>query len=77
MTRISTRLILSIKKCLDKFTCDKRPQIIKALTHDVFDWEGEFFKIPRMSIRPRPVSHPERRFYASSVSPDGTSCRAS
>ena len=26
---------------------------------------GEFFKIPRTSIRPRPISHPERRFYAS------------
>src|SRR5262249_57961607 len=26
--------------------------VIKALTHEVFDWEGEFFKIPTMSIRP-------------------------
>src|SRR5262249_60182418 len=43
--------------------------VIKALTNDVFDWEGEFFKIPAMSIRPRPVSHPERRFYPSSVRP--------
>jgi alkanesulfonate monooxygenase SsuD/methylene tetrahydromethanopterin reductase-like flavin-dependent oxidoreductase (luciferase family) len=50
--------------------------VIKALTHDVFDWEGEFFKIPRMSIRPRPVSHPERRFYASSVSPESAEIMA-
>ncbi|HEY8290425.1 MAG TPA: LLM class flavin-dependent oxidoreductase [Acetobacteraceae bacterium] len=50
--------------------------IIKALTHDVFDWQGEFFNIPPMSIRPRPVSHPERRFYASSVSPESAEIMA-
>ena len=50
--------------------------VIKALTHDVFDWEGEFFKIPTMSIRPRPISHPERRFYASSVSPESAEIMA-
>ncbi len=44
--------------------------IVKALTHEVFDWDGEFFRIPPTSIRPRPISHPERRFYASSVSPE-------
>src|SRR5712672_3399083 len=44
--------------------------IIKALSNDSFEWEGEFYKIPRVSIRPRPISHPERRFYASSVSPE-------
>src|ERR671923_1470855 len=26
--------------------------VVKALTHDVFDWDGEFFKIPRTSVRP-------------------------
>jgi alkanesulfonate monooxygenase SsuD/methylene tetrahydromethanopterin reductase-like flavin-dependent oxidoreductase (luciferase family) len=50
--------------------------VVKALTHDVFDWEGEFFKIPPTSIRPRPVSHPERRFYASSVSPESAEIMA-
>ena len=44
--------------------------IIKALANEVFDWDGEFYKIPRMSIRPRPISSPERRFCASSVSPE-------
>ena len=44
--------------------------IVKALRDEVFEHQGEFFKIPRMSIRPRPISHPERRFYASSVSPE-------
>jgi len=50
--------------------------VIKALTHDVFEWDGEFYKIPPMSIRPRPISHPERRFYASSVSPESAEIMA-
>jgi alkanesulfonate monooxygenase SsuD/methylene tetrahydromethanopterin reductase-like flavin-dependent oxidoreductase (luciferase family) len=50
--------------------------VVKALTEESFDWDGEFFKIPRMSIRPRPISHPERRFYASSVSPESAEIMA-
>jgi len=44
--------------------------VMKALKHEVFEHDGEFFKIPKMSIRPRPISSPETRFYASSVSPE-------
>ncbi|HEV2189090.1 MAG TPA: LLM class flavin-dependent oxidoreductase [Stellaceae bacterium] len=44
--------------------------IVKALTNDSFEHHGEFFQIPRTAIRPRPISHPERRFYASAVSPE-------
>jgi alkanesulfonate monooxygenase SsuD/methylene tetrahydromethanopterin reductase-like flavin-dependent oxidoreductase (luciferase family) len=44
--------------------------VVKALRDEVFEHQGEFFKIPKMSIRPRPMSNPERRFYASSVSPE-------
>ena len=43
---------------------------------ETFEWDGEFFKIPKMSIRPRPMSHPERRFYASSVSPESAEIMA-
>ena len=50
--------------------------VIEALTHDSFEWDGEFFKIPRTSVRPRPISHPERRFYASSVSPESAEIMA-
>jgi alkanesulfonate monooxygenase SsuD/methylene tetrahydromethanopterin reductase-like flavin-dependent oxidoreductase (luciferase family) len=50
--------------------------VVKALTSESFDWDGEFFKIPRTSIRPRPISHPERRFYASSVSPESAEIMA-
>ncbi|MGH7097217.1 MAG: LLM class flavin-dependent oxidoreductase [Stellaceae bacterium] len=50
--------------------------IRKALAEPEFEWQGEFFQIPRMAIRPRPVSHPERRFYASSVSPESAEIMA-
>src|ERR1700704_2403837 len=46
------------------------PIVVQALANDTFEHQGEFFQIPRMSIRPRPISNPERRFYASSVSPE-------
>ena len=44
--------------------------VVKALRDESFEHDGEFFKIPKMTIRPRPISNPERRFYASSVSPE-------
>ncbi|MGZ0189932.1 MAG: LLM class flavin-dependent oxidoreductase [Alphaproteobacteria bacterium] len=50
--------------------------ITKALRDEVFEWDGEFYKIPKMSIRPRPISNPERRFYASSVSPESAEIMA-
>jgi len=50
--------------------------ITRALRDEVFDWDGEFYKIPKMSIRPRPMSNPERRFYASSVSPESAEIMA-
>ncbi len=50
--------------------------ITKALRDEVFEWVGEYYQIPKMSIRPRPMSHPERRFYASSVSPESAEIMA-
>jgi alkanesulfonate monooxygenase SsuD/methylene tetrahydromethanopterin reductase-like flavin-dependent oxidoreductase (luciferase family) len=50
--------------------------IVKALANDSFEHQGEFFQIPRTSIRPRPISHPERRFHASAVSPDSAEIMA-
>jgi alkanesulfonate monooxygenase SsuD/methylene tetrahydromethanopterin reductase-like flavin-dependent oxidoreductase (luciferase family) len=50
--------------------------ITKALRDEVFEWDGEYYQIPEMSIRPRPMSHPERRFYASSVSPESAEIMA-
>jgi alkanesulfonate monooxygenase SsuD/methylene tetrahydromethanopterin reductase-like flavin-dependent oxidoreductase (luciferase family) len=50
--------------------------VTTALRDEVFEWSGEFYKTPRMSIRPRPMSNPERRFYASSVSPESAEIMA-
>ena len=50
--------------------------IQRALSQDSFEYQGQFFQIPRTSIRPRPVSHPERRFYGSAVSPDSAEVMA-
>src|SRR2546421_3909132 len=43
--------------------------IVKALSNDSFEHEGRFFQIPRTAIRPRPMSHPERRFYSPAGRP--------
>lgn len=50
--------------------------VVKALSSDSFEHQGQFFQIPRTAIRPRPISHPERRFYASAVSPDSAEIMA-
>jgi alkanesulfonate monooxygenase SsuD/methylene tetrahydromethanopterin reductase-like flavin-dependent oxidoreductase (luciferase family) len=50
--------------------------IRKALREPEFEWQGEFYQIPKTSIRPRPISHPEDRFYASSVSPESAEIMA-
>ena len=50
--------------------------VVSALSEPEFVFQGEFFHIPRTSIRPRPISHPERRFYASSVSPESATLMA-
>lgn len=44
--------------------------VVEALSKERFSFDGQYFQIPEMTIRPRPISHPERRFYASSVSPE-------
>src|SRR3989442_414876 len=50
--------------------------VVKALANDSFEFDGQFYRIPRTSIRPRPISHPERRFHASAVSPDSAEIMA-
>src|ERR1700751_2441416 len=50
--------------------------IRKALREPEFEWQGEFYQIPRTSIRPRPISPPEERFFASSVSPESAEIMA-
>jgi alkanesulfonate monooxygenase SsuD/methylene tetrahydromethanopterin reductase-like flavin-dependent oxidoreductase (luciferase family) len=50
--------------------------IRKALTQEVFSHDGKFWTVPPTSIRPRPISHPEQRFYASTVSPESSEMMA-
>src|SRR6476620_9153451 len=33
--------------------------IVQALANDSLSYDGQFYKIPRTAIRPRPISHPE------------------
>src|SRR6266705_6389322 len=44
--------------------------IRKGMTQESFSFDGKYYKIPEIQIRPRPISHPETRFYASAVSPE-------
>jgi alkanesulfonate monooxygenase SsuD/methylene tetrahydromethanopterin reductase-like flavin-dependent oxidoreductase (luciferase family) len=48
-----------------------------GLTEPSFEYKGTFFDIPRTSIRPAPISHPERRFYGSANSPESAQLIAS
>lgn len=50
--------------------------VVKALANETFEHQGQHYQIPRTAIRPRPISHPERRFYASSVSPESAEIMA-
>ncbi len=48
----------------------------RALSQESFEFQGEYFQIPRTAIRPRPISHPERRFYGTAVSPNSVEVMA-
>src|ERR1700760_2972403 len=50
--------------------------VVRALAEETFEFQVEFYQIPRTAIRPRPISHPGRRFYASSVSPESAEVMA-
>ncbi|MGE0224628.1 MAG: LLM class flavin-dependent oxidoreductase [Acetobacteraceae bacterium] len=48
-----------------------------GLSQSSFEYNGQFHQIPRTSIRPAPISHPERRFYGSANSPESAKLIAS
>jgi alkanesulfonate monooxygenase SsuD/methylene tetrahydromethanopterin reductase-like flavin-dependent oxidoreductase (luciferase family) len=50
--------------------------IQRALSQESFEFKGEYYQIPRTAIRPRPISHPERRFYGTAVSPESVDVMA-
>src|SRR5579871_2036377 len=52
-------------------------QLIRlALSEPEFEWQGEYYQIPRTSIRPRPMSDPARRFFVSAVTPESAEIMA-
>jgi len=62
---------------------EARPRFVEAarivqlaLSQESFEFRGDYFQIPRTSIRPRPISHPEQRFYGTAVSPDSVEVMA-
>jgi alkanesulfonate monooxygenase SsuD/methylene tetrahydromethanopterin reductase-like flavin-dependent oxidoreductase (luciferase family) len=48
----------------------------KGMTQESFSFDGKYYRIPEIQIRPRPISHPENRFYASTVSPESVEIMA-
>ncbi|MGH7932169.1 MAG: LLM class flavin-dependent oxidoreductase [Candidatus Binataceae bacterium] len=50
--------------------------VLKALREREFSYDGQFYKIPTTTIRPRPISHPEDRFYYAAISPESSSMMA-
>ena len=60
---------IPMEEARDRFkeTCEI---VVKGLTQESFSYDGRFFKIPEIQIRPRPVSNPAERLYAAAVSPE-------
>jgi alkanesulfonate monooxygenase SsuD/methylene tetrahydromethanopterin reductase-like flavin-dependent oxidoreductase (luciferase family) len=63
---------------------EARPRFIEAariiqlaLSQESFEFRGDYFQIPHTAIRPRPISHPEQRFYGTAVSPESVEVMAS
>jgi alkanesulfonate monooxygenase SsuD/methylene tetrahydromethanopterin reductase-like flavin-dependent oxidoreductase (luciferase family) len=66
---------INMEEARDRFV-ESAIIIRKGLTQESFSFDGKYYKIPEIQIRPRPVSHPEQRFYASSVSPESAEIMA-
>ena len=66
---------INMEEARDRFV-ESAIIIRKGLTQPSFSFDGKYYKIPEVQIRPRPISHPENRFYASSVSPESAEIMA-
>jgi alkanesulfonate monooxygenase SsuD/methylene tetrahydromethanopterin reductase-like flavin-dependent oxidoreductase (luciferase family) len=66
---------INMEEARDRFV-ESAIIIRKGLTQPSFSFDGKYYKIPELQIRPRPISHPEDRFYASSVSPESAEIMA-
>ncbi|WP_345816666.1 LLM class flavin-dependent oxidoreductase (plasmid) [Paraburkholderia sp. PREW-6R] len=47
-----------------------------GLSQPRFSYNGTFFQIPEIAVRPRPISNPEQRMYGAATSPESTDLMA-
>ena len=66
---------INMEEARDRFV-EAAIVICRGLAQNSFSFDGKYYKIPEIQIRPRPISHPEQRFYASSVSPESAEIMA-
>jgi len=66
---------INMEEARDRFV-ESAIIIRKGLTQHSVSFDGKYYKIPELQIRPRPISNPEQRFYASSVSPESAEIMA-
>src|SRR5437867_13353172 len=50
--------------------------VVKALKHERFSHQGQYFQIPEMSIRPRPYADFSGRLYGAAISPESAEIMA-
>lgn len=50
--------------------------VVKALKHERFSHQGQYFQIPEMSIRPRPYVDFRGRLYGAAISPESAEIMA-
>lgn len=50
--------------------------VVKALQHERFSHQGQYFQIPEMSIRPRPYADFSGRLYGAAISPESAEIMA-
>ena len=66
---------IPMQEARDRFV-ESMTIIRKGLTQESVSFEGKYYQIPEIQIRPRAISHPENRFYASTVSPESAEIMA-
>lgn len=66
---------IPMEEARDRFV-ESMTIIRKGLTQDSVSYEGKYYQVPEIQIRPRAISHPENRFYASTVSPESAEIMA-
>jgi len=50
--------------------------VVTGLKNSEFSYDGKFYRIPRCSIRPRPITNPQDRLYGASTSHESAAVNA-